>query len=266
MRMRRFRTIAAGANVPNSLAEAPLAGDTMNRSRHHALALTLGLLLGCGGDDRAAPSEPTLAIAKPTAGSGDQQVGIEGETLPEDLRVVVTQGETPVAGVEVTWATPEGSIEVVAGVTDAEGASRARWTLKRLFAEQVAFASITGPAGTATVTFTALAGPDPDARNTVHVLSDGNRFEPAEITIEVGDTVNWYWPPGSMGHNIVPDDGDLPPHSGAPDDYPRSHTFRFGAPGTHRYHCATHGGPGGAGMSGTVVVLPSQPEALRRRR
>ena len=222
------------------------------------------MLGGCGGDDGgAAPSEPTLAIAKPATGSGDEQVGIEGEPLPEDLRVVVTLGEEPSPGVTVTWATPEGSLEVVSAITDEDGVSRARWTLQRLFAQQVAFASITGPGGTATVTFTALAGPDPDAWNTVHVLSDGNRFEPAEITIVAGDTVNWYWPPGSEGHNIVPDDGDLPPHSGAPDAYPRSHTFRFTAPGTHRYHCAVHGAPGGVGMSGTITVLPSQPEALR---
>ena len=238
----------------------------MKRFPWTAIALPAALLTGCGHDDGAAPSEPLLAIAKPTAGSGDQQVGIEGRTLPEELRVIVTRGEEPVAGETVTWTTPEGSLEVVAGVTDAQGASTARWTLKRLFAEQVAFASISGSGGTAQVAFTALAGPDPDAWNTVHVGGDGNRFDPVEITIAVGDTVNWYWPQGSEGHNIVPDDGDLPPHSGAPDAYPRSHTFRFSAPGTYGYHCATHGGPGGVGMAGTVTVLPSQPDPLRRGR
>ncbi|HYC33719.1 MAG TPA: plastocyanin/azurin family copper-binding protein [Gemmatimonadales bacterium] len=238
----------------------------MNRFALTAIALPAALLAGCGDDDGAAPSEPLLAITKPPTGSGDQQVGIEGRTLPEDLRVIVTRGDQPAAGVTVTWQTPEGSLEVISGVTDASGSSSARWTLQRLFAQQVAFASISGAGGTAQVAFTALAGPDPEARNTVHVGVDGNRFEPAEVTIVAGDTVNWYWPPGSEGHNIVPDDGDLPPHSGAPDAYPRSHTFRFTAPGTYRYHCATHGGPGGMGMSGTVIVLPSQPDPLRRGR
>lgn len=222
------------------------------------LSLALGLL-ACSGDGPDAPELPPLAIAKPATGSGDEQVGIEGRTLPEELRVVVTRGEEPAAGVPVTWSTTEGSVETLAGVTGADGISRARWTLKRLFAQQVAQASITGETGTATVLFTAMSGPDPEDANTVHVLSEGNRFEPAEITIAVGDTVNWYWTPTSAGHNIVPDDGDLPPHSGAPDAYPRSHSFRFTSPGVHRYYCATHGGPGGVGMSGTITVLPSQP-------
>ena len=218
-------------------------------------------LAACGGENTAAPNPVALAIAKPATGSGDAQVGIEGRTLPEELRVVVTRGEEPVPGVEVNWSTTEGSIETINAVTDTDGISRARWTLMRLFARQVAQASITGETGTATVLFTAMVGPDPAAANTVHVLSEGNRFEPAEITIEVGDTVNWYWPPSSAGHNIVPDDGDLPPHSGPPDAYPRSHSFRFTAPGVHGYHCAVHGAAGGIGMSGTITVVPRQAQS-----
>lgn len=222
--------------------------------------LVAGLLGACGGDGTGAPSPDALSIAKPAGASGDQQVGIVGTALPEELRVVVSRGEEPAPGVTVTWATNEGVLDPISPVTDADGVSRARWTLQYLFAQQVSFASISGPTGTATVTFTALAGPDPEAWNTVHVLSDGNRFEPAEITVAVGDTVNWYWPPGSAGHNIVADDGDLPPHSGAPDEYPRSHTFRFTAQGVYRYHCSVHGAAGGSGMSGIVTVVPDEAE------
>jgi len=64
------------------------------------------------------------------------------------------------------------------------------------------------------------------------------------------------WAAGSVGHNIVPDDGDLPLHSGAPDDWPRYHSNRMHYPGVYHYHCMVHGGPGGVGMSGTIVVLP----------
>jgi plastocyanin len=89
------------------------------------------------------------------------------------------------------------------------------------------------------------------------VLGDGaGHFEPADFTTPVGGTVNWFWPPGSVGHNIVPDDGDSPPQSGAPADWPKWHVFKFTVPGVYHYHCSVHGGPGGVGMSGTVTVKP----------
>jgi plastocyanin len=110
------------------------------------------------------------------------------------------------------------------------------------------------------IMFTALAYPDPDAATTVHVLNaGGNRFEPASITISVGDTINWFWPVGSVGHNIVPDDGNAPATSGAPAGYPKFLSFTFAIPGVYHYHCAVHGGPGDVGMSGAVTVLPPPP-------
>jgi plastocyanin len=217
--------------------------------------LTLAALAGCGGGDRAAPDLPELVIAKPEVGSGDAQVAAAGTTLPEDLRVIVTSDEVPAAGIEVTWATSEGTVTPAVDTTDEDGVSTARWTLQRLFAQQVAGASLTA-GGTAPVRFTAIATPDPNAGNTVLVRGDGeNRFDPAEITIAVGDTVNWLWPQGSEGHNVVPDDGDTPPQSGPLGAYPRFHSFRFDAPGVYRYHCMAHGAAGGVGMSGTVTVV-----------
>ena len=83
------------------------------------------------------------------------------------------------------------------------------------------------------IMYTALAYPDPDAPNTVLVLEDdgGNRFQPSSITVPVGGIVNWYWPVGSAGHNIVPDDGNAPATSGAPANYPKFLSFTFANPG-----------------------------------
>jgi plastocyanin len=134
--------------------------------------------------------------------------------------------------------------------------------------EQEAFASlqpVTGPRVPGSVLpgmimFTAIATPDPAAANTVHVLTDGgNRFEPASITVSLGDTVNWVWPVGSAAHNIVPDDGDFPPTSGAPTGFPKFLSVSYLNPGVYHYHCAVHGGPGGVGMAGAVTVLPPPP-------
>ena len=212
-----------------------------------------GLLLGCGASDREAPDPSTLEIAKPAGNSGDGQVGVAGVRLLDSLRVVVRRDGEPVAGVPVIWFTTEGRVSPATVRTDPDGRAATTWTPLPLFAEQFAMARLDGGQ---TVGFTAIATPDPDASNTVLVLSDGNRFEPATYTVPVGGTVNWFWPPGSTGHNIVPDDAESPPQSGAPADWPKWHVFRFTTPGVYRYHCATHGGPGGAGMSGTITVEP----------
>jgi plastocyanin len=226
----------------------------MLRSRLAALLL----LAGCGAGDRSAPDPGDLVIAKPPTGSGDAQVGVAGKLLPQELRAVVTRDSVPVEGVTVSWSTSEGSLSDVTARTDAQGISTARWTLQPLFAQQVVVARL-GDAGAPGVTFTAIATPDPEAPNTILVGAGGNRFEPAELTIAAGRTVNWFWPEGSEGHNIVPDDGDLPPPSGPPADYPSYQSFTFARPGVYHYHCSAHGGVAGAGMAGTITVVLRDP-------
>jgi plastocyanin len=219
-----------------------------------ALGSAVTLLLACGASDRAAPDPATMNIAKPASNSGDAQVGVAGVRLADSLRVVVTRDEEPVEGVTVIWSTTEGSVNPATVRTGSDGMAATTWTPMPLFAEQFAMARLgdDGPA----VGFTAIATPDPDAPNTILVRSDGNRFEPANFTVVAGGTVNWFWPPGSTGHNIVPDNGESPPQSGALADWPKWHVFRFTTPGVYRYHCAAHGGPDGVGMSGTITVQP----------
>jgi len=232
------------------------------------LAVTFGLLTACGPEDRQAPTTADLMIEKAPEQSGDKQVGVAGEPLGQDLRARVTRDGKPVEGVTVYWTTFQGSMNPPGDLTDADGISASRWTTQYSYLEEEAFASLDpvhGPRAPGSVLpgmimFTALAYPDPDAANTVLVLNDGgNRFEPASITITVGDTINWYWPGGSAGHNVVPDDGNAPATSGAPAAYPKFLSFTFAIPGVYHYHCAVHGGAGGVGMSGSVTVLPLPP-------
>jgi plastocyanin len=229
------------------------------------LAVTAGLLGGCGSEDRQAPGSTDLVLEKTPTESGDKQVGVAGEPLGRDLRARVTRDGTPVAGVTVYWTTFQGTMDPPTDVTDADGITASRWTTKYVYVEQEAFASlepvteprVPGSLLPGMIMFTAIAAPDPEAPNAVQVVND--RFEPASITVTVGDTVNWYWPEGSMGHNVVPDDGNAPGTSGAPTGYPKFLSFRFVTPGVYHYHCAAHGGAGGVGMAGTVTVLPEDP-------
>ena len=209
--------------------------------------------MACGATDHQALDPETLELTKPDESSGDRQVGVAGTRLPDSLRVLVTQAGEPVRGVTVLWFTTEGSVDPVEVRTGTDGLAATTWTTMPLFAEQFAAARIEGGP---TVGFTAIATPDPEAQNTVLVTSEGgSRFDPASYTVPVGGTVNWFWPAGSTGHNVVPDDGESPPHSGAPADWPKWHVFRFTRAGTYRYYCAIHGGPGGVGMSGTITVV-----------
>lgn len=82
--------------------------------------------------------------------------------------------------------------------------------------------------------------------------TSGNDFSPAEVTVDIGDTVTWS--NGARGfHNVHFDDGSFedPP---SPDVSDWTVERTFDTPGTYRYHCEFHGGPDGAGMSGTVGV------------
>jgi plastocyanin len=227
--------------------------DPIRRIRRWLAAAPL--VLGCGAADRQAPDPSTFELAKPDGVSGDRQVGVAGKRLPDSLRVLVTQDGEPVAGATVIWFTTEGSLSPTEIRTDADGMAATAWTTMALFAEQFASARIEGGP---TIGFTAIATPDPDAPNTVMVLSEGgNRFQPAALTMPAGGAVQWRWAPGSTGHNIVPDDQESPPSSGAPADWPKWHVFTFTRAGTFRYHCSVHGGPGGVGMSGTITVTES---------
>lgn len=75
-------------------------------------------------------------------------------------------------------------------------------------------------------------------------------FEPTMLTIPAGSTVAWtnYDP---FEHTVTADDGSF--DSGY---LGQGQTFSltFTQPGTYPYFCIPHGGPGGVGMAGVVVV------------
>jgi plastocyanin len=77
-----------------------------------------------------------------------------------------------------------------------------------------------------------------------------NAFQPSTVTIMEGESVTWTHQ-GNNVHTVTADDGSFDSGNLASGQQ-FSHTFD--AAGTYAYHCEIHGGEGGAGMSGTVVV------------
>jgi plastocyanin len=72
-------------------------------------------------------------------------------------------------------------------------------------------------------------------------------FEPAEIQIPTGDTVEWVWKSG--GHNVAPESGDWGHQSIEGQGFTYSHTFEQA--GENPYVCTPHAS---AGMQGTITV------------
>jgi plastocyanin len=86
-----------------------------------------------------------------------------------------------------------------------------------------------------------------------------NFFIPAQLEIEVGDTVVWTYAEGDgfMFHDVVADDGSF--NSGAPAPPPWTFQHTFTAAGEFPYFCSVHGAPGGLGMAGVIIVVePTQ--------
>lgn len=73
-------------------------------------------------------------------------------------------------------------------------------------------------------------------------------FEPATVTIAVGDTVTWT-NRDSFAHTVTDNVGQPPRFDTGPIATNQSSSVRFDTPGTFTYICTIH-----SGMSGTVVV------------
>jgi plastocyanin len=75
-------------------------------------------------------------------------------------------------------------------------------------------------------------------------------FSPQTGQITAGSALNWS-NDGAENHTVTADDGSF--DSGVLASG-KTFAFTFAAPGAYAYYCLLHGGPGGQGMAGTVVV------------
>jgi len=77
-------------------------------------------------------------------------------------------------------------------------------------------------------------------------------FTPNNLTVTVGDTVRWSYTSGTQAHNVKADDGSFTSGPPALPSWIYNHVFTSAS--NNPYYCEPHGGPGGSGMAGVVVV------------
>ena len=99
-----------------------------------------------------------------------------------------------------------------------------------------------------------VVSPDLDvAEGEAEVVMKDFQFHPAVLLVKAGTTVTWVHKDGSVQHNVESDDGlwesELFTEGG-------TFSYTFDEPGVYPYHCHPHGGEGGQGMAGTIIVLP----------
>ena len=78
-----------------------------------------------------------------------------------------------------------------------------------------------------------------------------NEFSPKELHIKAGQTVTWV-NNGQTAHTVTADDNS---YDSSPSFTPGTQfTHTYTKPGRYPYYCTLHGGPGGVGMAGVIVV------------
>ena len=121
-------------------------------------AIVAAGIAACSSTDPPPPPPPPpptgLVIAKANP-SGDGQTATVATALPSQLRVLVTDNGSPVAGRTVAWATTGGSV-TASSDTDGSGIATSQWTLGQSAGSQVASATLSG-AGGSPLSFTATA-------------------------------------------------------------------------------------------------------------
>jgi plastocyanin len=116
--------------------------------------------------------------------------------------------------------------------------------MKRILAAAIVAVALAGCGSSskksaAATTTTSAGGPPPAATIVLKNIS----FNPKDVTIKVGDTVEWRWDDGAVQHNVSgPDFKSSVQTSG-------TYRHTFSAAGQVKFECTLH-----PGMAGTVEV------------
>lgn len=101
------------------------------------------------------------------------------------------------------------------------------------------------------LTLALATSPSLAADQTVHATTSST-FSPSTVTVNVGESVTFVNDGGF--HNVKFEDGKLESPAAPSFNWSTNPKRTFDQAGSFRYFCEQHGGAGGVGMSGTVVV------------
>src|SRR6266480_7251110 len=79
-----------------------------------------------------------------------------------------------------------------------------------------------------------------------------NVYSPKELHIKPGEMVTWI-NNGQASHTVTADDNSFDSGLFGPGAH---YSHKFTKPGSYSYYCTIHGGLGGAGMAGIIIVDP----------
>ena len=208
------------------------------------------------------PVEPSVTVEDQTVGE-DNTVTVPAATAAEDGWVVIHADADGAPGPVVGHtAIAAGENEAVTVTIDPEAATETLYAMLHVDAGEPGtyeFPGDDGPVRDAegnvvvrpfTVEGLATTTMEEETAEPMSVAAVDSAFEPAEVTVPAGTTVVWT-NEGQLPHTVTADDemfdsGTLDPGA--------TFEFTFDTPGEYPYYCRFHGGPGGVGMAGTIIV------------
>jgi plastocyanin len=219
------------------------------------------------GPDVPARDSADGVVVTPFALSGlpDDAVSVVSQLANEENVVVIPAVRSAADGWIVVHSDNGGAPGPVAGFAPvAAGANHEiAVELDPAVATETLHAMLHVDAGTAgEYEFPGDDGPVQDADGNVVMLAfqvadmvsvvDGD-YDPGTFRVVEGTTIRWR-NDGQNPHTVTADSGLFESETlGSGDTY----EYTFESAGTFPYYCAFHGGPGGSGMSATIVVVPA---------
>lgn len=125
------------------------------------------------------------------------------------------------------------------------------WWLVILFGVSTYYVWYVAPAPKAAMMQPKPAAPEAAAPEKVTVKISNFQFEPKELTIKTGTTVEWTDERGR--HTVEADDGSFVSDTLTADG---KFEHKFDTPGVYPYYCSVHGEKHGKDMAGVITVMP----------